>query len=151
MTSLSFGLDDATANGSTFGSWGTGVVANMGSPAPVATAPGGTMPSVAVAAPTAGPQAPAAQGGGLGNLWGENGAINTVLGGVQVLGNLWNSFQQHKMAKQQMAFAREQWDTNLQNQTQTYNTALEDRIRSRHFTEGRSGGETDSYLKKHSL
>lgn len=156
MSAFSFGssvnpIGDPLTNGSSFGSWGTGMAATVSAPAPVATSPGGSMPSATVAAPTAGPQTPAAQGGGMGNLWGENGAINTVLGGVQVLGNLWNSFQQHKMAKDQMKFAREQWDTNLQNQTQTYNTALEDRIRSRHFTEGRGGGETDQYLKKHSL
>ena len=55
------------------------------------------------------------------------------------------------MAKEQMAFAREQWNTNLANQTQTYNTALEDRIRARHNTEGRSSGETNAYLDKHKL
>jgi len=74
-----------------------------------------------------------------------------ILGGVQVLGNLWNSYQANKMAKEQMKFAREQWDTNLANQTQTYNTALEDRIRSRHNTEGRDSSETESYLSEHRL
>lgn len=92
-----------------------------------------------------------AQTGGANNFWSKDGGAGLILGGVQVLGNLWSTYQQHKMAKEQMSFAREQWDTNLANQTQTYNTALEDRIRARHFTEGKSGGETDAYLEKNRL
>lgn len=84
-------------------------------------------------------------------FWSKDGGAGMILGGVQVLGNLWNSYQANKLAKEQMSFAREQWATNLENQTQTYNTALEDRIRSRHHTEGRAGAETDAYLEKHSL
>lgn len=86
-----------------------------------------------------------------GSFWSKDGGAGIALAGIQTLGNLWNSFQSHKMAKQQMAFAREQWDTNLTNQKQTYNTALEDRIRARHHTEGRGSGDTDAYLSKHSL
>lgn len=84
-------------------------------------------------------------------FWSKNGGAGLILGGVQVLGNLWNSYQSHKLAKEQMAFAREQWSTNLANQTQTYNTALEDRIRARHNTEGRDARETDAYIEEHSL
>lgn len=151
-TPLSWGstVGSATTNGANLGSWATGVQQAVSSPMPSAPA-GGAMPNVNVAAPTvpgAGGEVGAQQGSG---WFGEGGKLNTVIGGVQVLGSLWNSFQQHKMAKEQMKFAREQWDTNVQNQTQTYNTALEDRIRARHFTEGRGGGETDQYLKKHSL
>lgn len=151
LNNLSFGLGDATTNGSALGSWATGVAdTSFNTPSGTGTTGAGTTPGVAVAPPTTPGAPPAQQGGGMG-LWGEGGKIGTVIGGVQVLGNLWNAFQQHKMAKEQMSFAREQWDTNLENSTKTYNTALEDRIRSRHFTEGRSSNETDSYLKQNSL
>lgn len=85
-----------------------------------------------------------------------DGSLNTdnigmVFGGVQALGNLWNSYQQHKIAKKGLALQERAFETNLANSTQTYNTALEDRIRARHFTEGKGQGATDSYLAEHSL
>ena len=103
------------------------------------------------------PVAPAAVGGQQGaGMWGNQGGgfANTagmVLSGVQTLGSLWNAYQQQKIAKETLAFQKDAFKTNLKNSTQTYNTALEDRIRARHNTEGKSSGETDSYLKKHSL
>lgn len=90
----------------------------------------------------------AQQGSG---FWSKDGGAGLILGGVQVLGNLWSSFQAHKMAKEQMAFAREQWDTNLENQTQTYNTSLEDRIRGRYAKGTRSEGQLQGEIDKHSL
>jgi len=153
---LSFGLGDATRNGSTFGSWASGAADySIGSNAGTST--GGTGGALNYTAPAGSVGSGTGTGGGgvgpqTGPGWfGEHGKMNTIIGGVQVLGSLWNSFQQHKMAKEQMNFAREQWDTNLENQTQTYNTALEDRIRSRHHTEGRGAGETEAYLNEHSL
>lgn len=155
-TNLSFGLGDATRNGSTFGSWATGAQDySIGQNAGTNTgANGGALSIGPIGSQTNTP----GTGGGTGvdpqqspGWFGEHGKLNTIIGGVQVLGSLWNSFQQHKMAKEQMAFAREQWDTNLQNQTQTYNTALEDRIRARHFTESKDSGQTDAYLAEHSL
>lgn len=84
-------------------------------------------------------------------FWSKDGGAGMILSGVQTLGSLWNSYQNHKIAKDQMNFAREQWSTNLANQTQTYNTALEDRIRARHHTEGKGASETNAYLDKHKL
>ena len=152
---LSFGnYSNATTNGSQLGT--TGIAANslsMGQN--VNTNVGSTNLSGMGTTPTqtvlSGSGQTGAQTGGAGNFWSKDGGAGLILGGVQVLGNLWSTYQQHKMAKDQMSFAREQWDTNLANQTQTYNTALEDRIRSRHFTEGKSGGETDAYLDKNRL
>lgn len=92
-----------------------------------------------------------AQTGGFGNFFKKGGGASMALAGVQTLGNLWNSYQAHKMAKKQFNFAREQWDTNLANQTQSYNTALEDRIRARHAYSGKDEGATQEYLDKHSL
>ena len=152
-SNLSFGLSEATTNGTSFGSWGTGVQNHSigASAVPSASAP--SMPDVSVGSSTTGTDqaATATQTGQGPGFWSKGGGAELALGGIEVLGNLWSSFQAHKMAKKQMAFAREQWNTNLANQTQTYNTALEDRIRSRHHTEGRGSGETDAYLEEHSL
>lgn len=85
----------------------------------------------------------------------ENGSFNTgnlqlALGGIQTLGALWNSYQQNKLAKESLGLQREAFETNLANQTQTYNTSLEDRIRARYATEGRSE-QADAYIAEHSL
>lgn len=152
---LNFGnYGSVTTNGSELGSYGFGANTQLDLGTSTAAASSSSMPSVSVAAPTT-PQVGGAVNGAMGQqgsgFWSKDGGAGLILGGVQVLGNLWNSFQAHKMAKEQMAFAREQWNTNLANQTQTYNTALEDRIRARHNTEGRSSGETNAYLDKHKL
>lgn len=148
---LSFsGLSDATTNGSQLGSWGVGLQQQSLSQPNIAPVNSG-LPSVNVASPTSGATAPAAQTGQGPGFFSKDGGAGLILGGVQVLGNLWSSYQAHKIAKDQLSFAREQFDTNLANQEQTYNTALEDRIRSRHFSEGRDASETDSYLAANRL
>lgn len=92
-------------------------------------------------------------GGGMFGGGGGGGGLGAVLGIVQTLGSLWSSFQQHKIAKEQLKLARESWEANLGNQTQTYNTALEDRIRTRHHFEGHANHEqmSDQYLAEHKL
>ncbi len=85
----------------------------------------------------------------------SGGGINTNnlqlgLSAVQTIGSLWNSFQQNKLAKQSLGLQTQAYKTNLKNQTSSYNTALEDRIRSRYATEGRSP-QADSYINKHKL
>ncbi len=85
------------------------------------------------------------------NFWSQDGGANVALGGIAVLGNLWNSYQQQKIAKDQLKFAKNQWNTNLSNQKQTYNTALEDRIRSRHAYSGKDENQTQEYLSKNRL
>ena len=88
-----------------------------------------------------------------GGFFGPNFANNAgmALSGVQALGSLWNSYQANKLAKEQIGLQREAFQTNLDNQRQTYNTALEDRIRSRYNTEGRSSSEADQYINEHRL
>ncbi len=149
--SLSFGgLNDATTNGTSLSSSGIGAMnVSMGQPAQAPTGPT-NLAGVGIT-DTSTVLNGGAQTGGNNNFWSSSGGAGMILGGVQVLGNLWSTYQQHKMAKEKMSFAREQWDTNLANQTQTYNTALEDRIRSRHAYSGADEGETDAYLEKHSL
>lgn len=143
-------VNSATTNGAQLSGQQVGALGTVNA-APVTGATGATgMTDVTVASPTT-PNVGTAQTGGQGNFWSQNGGAGLILGGVQVLGNLWNSYQAHKMAKEQMAFAREQWDTNLANQTQTYNTALEDRIRGRYAQGTRTEAELQSQIDEHSL
>lgn len=113
-----------------------------------------TATNVAVSTPT-----PVGTGTGVGGIaasttpgfFAQGGIGRFALGAIQTLGSLWNSFQQQKLAKQSFKFQKEAFNTNLQNQEQSYNTALEDRIRSRYVNEGRSQSEADTYLRDHSL
>lgn len=91
---------------------------------------------------------------GLGGLWKGMGGMDgfsSLLEGLGGLGQVYTSLKGLGLAKDQLKFQRESYQTNLANQTQSYNTALEDRIRARYHTEGRSSADVDSYLKKHSL
>lgn len=87
--------------------------------------------------------------GGLGGFLGGGGA-QAGLGALQSLGGLWSSYQSSKLAKEAIDFQKEAYETNLGDTRQTYNTALEDRIRARYATEGRSG-QADAYIEKNSL
>lgn len=148
-------FNDVTQNGSTLTNTQIGTQAAM---APLGTAGstvgGGIQGTDVTATSGVNPIGGIQQQGG---LWRNgDGSLNTnnigfMLGGVQMLGNLWNSYQQHKIAKEQLGLARETYETNLANNRQTYNTALEDRIRARHNTEGRATSETDAYLSENSL
>jgi len=71
-------------------------------------------------------------------FFGEGGGASLALGGLQTLGSIWSSFQQMKLAKKSLKFQKDAFRTNLANSTKVYNTALEDRIRARYATEGRS-------------
>ena len=74
--------------------------------------------------------------------------IAGLLGGAA---QIWGAFQANKLAKQQMDFARTSFNTNLANQRTSYNTALEDRIRSRASTTGMSDTDVQAYITKNSL
>lgn len=91
--------------------------------------------------------------GGGGLFSGMNGMDKgrLALGGLQTLGSLYMAFQANKLAKKQFQFQKEFSNQNLANSIQSYNTALEDRIRSRAHTEGRDTGYADAYLSKNKL
>lgn len=106
---------------------------------------------VAVNTPVAGAPAPmAAAAGQKTGFFQPGGGASLALGAIQTLGSLWNSFQQNKMAKKSFALQERAFETNLANQTKTYNTALEDRINARYATEGRSG-EAAGYIERNKL
>ena len=154
MAELQFNnYNSATTNGLDLNSTGFGANTqlSMGIPVSGGSTTGLSNMGVTDTTTVLGGGAGAPQTGQGPGFWSKEGGAGLILGGVQVLGNLWSSYQAHKMAKEQMSFAREQWDTNLQNQTQTYNTALEDRIRGRYAEGVRSDSEVQGEIDRNSL
>ena len=152
-----FDFNKATQNGSQLSSTAIGTqAAALGPLGTVGNQTNGSLVSDDVTAGTGVKPVGGVQPGGGGFFRNAKGGFNTdniglALGGIQTLGSLWNSYQQNKIAKEQLSLARKTFQTNLENNTQTYNTALEDRIRARHNTEGRSSQETDAYLSENRL
>ena len=161
MSGYTFGLDNqgysglgfnnATLNGSNLSSTQVGLQNTMAPLSSSGMNVGGAVAGANVTAASA--PGTTQQGSFLKNADGSFNTNNlkTILGGIEMLGSIWNSFQQQKIAKEQLALARETFQTNLENNKKTYNTALEDRIRSRYVMEGRSSAEADSYLASHNL
>lgn len=73
------------------------------------------------------------------------------LSGLDALNSIFQGRQANKLARDQLNFARDVTNTNLNNQVQSYNTALEDRARSRGVVEGRSNDYTDEYIERNRL
>lgn len=101
--------------------------------------------------PPVGAVAGADAGGGWFSKIGGLEGIASLAQGLASLGQVYGALQSVKLGKEQLNLSREAYQTNLANQRQSYNTALEDRIRSRHVMEGRGSGETDAYLAKNKL
>lgn len=117
------------------GSGGANILGGMGAPG----AGGLGIPSVGVGG---------AGGSGLGF---NSGTLGLAIGGLQTIGSLWQAWQANKLAKEQFEFQKDFANTNLANQIQSYNTTLEDRGRSRAFTEGQSPEEAQAYIDENSL
>ena len=90
------------------------------------------------------------QGNGFMNFLGSNG-FKTGVDGLKTVTGLYNAYNSNKMAKQQLRFSRNFANANLANQTQSYNTALADRARSRGVMEGQSQAQVDSYIAANRL
>ena len=100
------------------------------------------------------PSAPAMGSGGLAGGFGGMGGMDELkmlVGGLSSIGNLWNSFQATKIAKDTLKFQKEYAQKNMTNQVQSYNTALSDRITSRAFAQGNDQAYVDDYLSKNKL
>lgn len=84
--------------------------------------------------------------------WASNG--NNLQGAAAALGALtqaWMGYQGLKTARDQISFQKKTWQKNFENQTKTYNTRLEDRIRGRTADYGGKENDVQSYLNKHKL
>jgi hypothetical protein len=89
---------------------------------------------------------------GMGSGFGFNvPTAQLALSGLGTLGSLWGAFQSAKMAKKQFGYTKDVTESNLANQIKSYNTALEDRIRSRSKVEGMSTEQAQSYLDRNRL
>lgn len=73
------------------------------------------------------------------------------LGALGSLANIYSGFQADKLAKDQLNFANSVTNTNLNNQIKSYNTALEDRARSRAVAENRDQSSADAYIAANKL
>jgi len=82
-----------------------------------------------------------------GTPWTDKAGL--ALGGIATIGGLYNAFQQNKLAQKQFKHTRDVTNTNLTNQIQSYNTALEDRSRNRAHMEGRTQESADAYVEQH--
>lgn len=100
------------------------------------------------------------QANGLGGLFGQGGILGTGMdmkglqlgiGGLQTLGNLWGGYKSLDLANKQFDFSKMIAEKNLNNSTQSYNTALDDRITSRAKAQGMSEQDRQAYLAKNSL
>lgn len=79
------------------------------------------------------------------------GTGQLALGGLSALSNIWGANKQMKLAEDQFDFTKKIATTNLNNQVKSYNTALEDRTRSRAAMEGTSAAEAEAYIDKNRL
>lgn len=91
-------------------------------------------------------------GGGITGQLGMNiPTFQLGLGALGSLANIYGGFQANKLAKDQLSFTKDITNTNLNNSIQSYNTALEDRARSRATAENRSQSSADEYIEKNKL
>ncbi len=71
--------------------------------------------------------------------------------GLNTIGNIWGAWQANKLARDQLNFTKKIASANLNNQISAYNTALEDRARSRAAVEGQTSAEQQAYIDKNRL
>lgn len=76
--------------------------------------------------------------------------IGAGIGGIQTIGGLIGAFGSLNLANKQYDLSKRMMETNLTNQVGAYNTALEDKARSRAVVEGQTDAERDEYIKTHS-
>jgi hypothetical protein len=97
----------------------------------------------------------AAGAGGMGsgflsNIGGLEG-LGSIAQGLQSLGQLYGAVKGMGLAKDQLNFQKQAYNTNLANTSKAYNTALEDRVRARSFAEGRPDSYSASYLAQNRM
>lgn len=94
---------------------------------------------------------------GLGKMfWNQDGsfdfgAVGSITEAIGGLGQLYLGFEANKTAKDSLNFQKQAYQSNLQNQTKSYNLALEDRVRARTVQKNGSQAEADQYINKHKL
>lgn len=81
----------------------------------------------------------------------QPGIVSPMLGGMGALFQGWSGLQQSKVAKDALNFQKQAFQTNLANQTQSYNTQLEDQYKAR--TSDYAGKDKDvaKYMAEHGM
>lgn len=79
------------------------------------------------------------------------GTLQGIVGGIGAIGNIWQSMQANRLARQQFSYMKDITETNLANQIKSYNTQIADRGRARGFTEGQTQEQIDDYVNSNSL
>lgn len=112
---------------------------------------GGQTPAGVTAAPTMAGAQPQGFMGKAGSWLGNGQNLSAVMQGIGALTSAWLGYQNLRVAKDQLGFQKDAFQKNFANQTKSYNTSLEDRIRGR--TADYAGKESDvqAYLDKHKL
>lgn len=91
---------------------------------------------------------PNAQGNGLGmNL----GTAGLALGGLQSLNNLLQGNKAFNLAKDQFRFQKDVANANLNNSIKSYNSSLEDRLRSRGVAQGTDAATVQDEIERKRL
>lgn len=76
--------------------------------------------------------------------------IGSLAETIGSLGTLWSGIQSNRIARDSLNFQKEAYKTNLTNQTQSYNTQLQDRGAARAAQFG-DAGYADSYFDKNKI
>lgn len=159
-TPLSFGAAaPANANPTLGGpAWSQQLAYSMGTPAAGVQAaavtptpnvtPNMTAASIASAA-GAGSVGGINPGGANGSSWWNN--AGDIMSGIGTLGSIWAAIQANKIAKQSLAFKKDAFNKNYNNQVTSYNTALSDRAWARAAATGQSSDQTQGYIDQNKL
>jgi hypothetical protein len=81
----------------------------------------------------------------------DTGYGGAVLGGLQSLASLWSGMKQYGLQKEQLAFAKDAFNKNYNNQVQTTNTQLEDRQKARVASNPNAYQSVGDYMAKNRL
>lgn len=101
--------------------------------------------------PVLGGGPPAAGGNGLFG-WLRNGEnLSALAQGIGALSGAWMGRKQLGIARDNLNFQRDAFERNFANQTRSYNTSLEDRIRGRSADYAGKENDIQSYLDRHRL
>lgn len=94
------------------------------------------------------------QAGGFGGFMGKMGGLEglgSIASGIGSIGQTYAALKGLGLAKDQLNFSKDAYQTNLKNTTKNYNTSLEDRAGARFAAENRGAGELEAYVAKNRL